>query len=136
MTNTQTKEAMQTLTIQIKKEIPVGIIKDVIGDALGGPALVYWASAYDIIHSGDADILDFTSPGWQLLIVDSEENYLDESTNPINPYVIKRDDIIRGLGLLGARFPDVISRILDESYDAYDADLLIQFSIFSDNIYG
>ena len=133
----QNKEVMHTLIIQPTIKIPVGILKDVISEALRGSALAYWASEYDIhVNDETDDILDFTSPGWALSIVDGEQNYLDKSFSPINPYVIKRDDITKGLISLGGKFPEVISRILNESYDANDADLLIQFSIFSDNIYG
>lgn len=68
-----------------------------------------------------------TIPGGQLIIRDTEG---DEA------HVLDLPAIRKGLMLMKQKFPKHYARALDESYDAGDADVFLQLSLFDDVIFG
>lgn len=49
---------------------------------------------------------------------------------------LTRTDMIEGLRKLAHDFPEAFGRIMDESDDAVDADLWLQYALFKEVLYG
>ena len=49
---------------------------------------------------------------------------------------LTRNRLIRGQKILKTEFPWVWERLVDESYDAEDADTFLQFCLFGELVYG
>ena len=77
--------------------------------------------AYCLLHGGFINI------------VDVEEN----EENPENgQHKISLEDIIKGMKIVILNYPKIYAALMDESADLFDADAVIQCSVFGDIIYG
>ena len=51
-------------------------------------------------------------------------------------YKIGLDDIVKGFEIVMLKYPQLYANIMEETYDIYDADAVIQCAVFGDIIYG
>ena len=68
-----------------------------------------------------------TIPGGQLILRETEGN---------EAVVLDLPAIKKGLMLMKQKYPKHYERVLDESYDAGDADVFLQLALFDDVIFG
>lgn len=77
--------------------------------------------AYCLLHGGYINVCD----------VEECEEDSDEGE-----YKISLEDIIKGFEIVMLNYPSMYAAIMDETYDLYDADAVIQCAVFGELTYG
>lgn len=112
------------LTIEI--DVPEQLLKDILVTAVEGGSN-YWAKFKEIARDESLDIV-------------SVQIRQHESQKPTEWDLITPITLMKGLELLTkADFPNAkpcLMRCIDESYDALDADIVLQMTMFSEVVYG
>ena len=70
--------------------------------------------------------------GW-INVCDTEE--CDEG-NEEGEHKVGLDDIVKGFEIVMLNYPRIYADIMEEQYDLYDADAIIQCAVFGDITYG
>lgn len=71
--------------------------------------------------------------GGYINICDVEEC---EEDSDEGQHKIGLDDIVKGFEIVMLKYPKMYAAIMDETYDLYDADAVIQCAVFGDLVYG
>jgi hypothetical protein len=69
------------------------------------------------------------------VIISAVESDRWASSNPIH-HTLNLESITKGLTLMGSKFPERLVNISNDDYDAEDADIFLQLSLFGDVIFG
>lgn len=83
--------------------------------------------------------------GGGMILADSEETWECDDVTPdklpqsenaaFETLVFDRNKLKRGLALVAARRPAIFARIVDDQYDAGDADVVVQYGCFGDEVF-
>lgn len=119
------KHSMKKLTIAV--EVSKDILEGVLDSASRGSS--YWADGIEILgyESGVKKLL----AGKELKIKDSQA----EKGDRIN-YTLTLGAIEKGLTLMAKKSPEVFGELVGENYDDNTGDVLIQYALFGELIYG
>lgn len=137
--------------IQIKQVVPAVLLADVLVTAFEG-GIGYWSCLCKHIEPDEAEGVDLadlkddseyppygyyplTATGF-LLLCDAEDDGISVDGWPEQYWVLDRDAITRGASVMSLEYPLAWERILREEFDADDADIFVQLSVFGEVVYG
>lgn len=137
---------MLTIPVTITKNITKDQISDLISTAIEGGSN-YW---YIIEGYQEPSVVDFRCSlfardeephriyDWPLctgggVIISATESC--EESNPI-PHVLNLESITKGLILMAEKYPQRLVNFADGDYDADDADIFLQLSLFGEVVFG
>ena len=121
--------------INRRLEISDELIENVLAEAFMG-GIVYWAD-----NISCEDIKDMKKVGgWKHKYLTKTKKkdavmYIHE-TETGEKYPITKKSIIDALQKLDAEYPEILDRILNEQYDADDADIVVQMACFKEIVFG
>lgn len=111
-------------------------VKDLLACALEGGSN-YWYNIEKVfrthLDTKDPDVYDAIVDGQGVLVGLLNE---DEDVNGKTQWVLNREAVARGLQVLANDRPELFAKIALEDYDADDADVFLQLTLFGELIYG
>ena len=120
---------MAPKTFTVQTEIPLESVKDLIISAFEGGSN-YWYS--DLRPDSKRTTIRFWHA--ELPFRKGRAVYFKDSEG--EEYKLDLDAIERGLGVMAAKYPRHMSRLVTGHYDGYTADVLLQCAVLGDVIYG
>jgi hypothetical protein len=109
--------------VELRVQIRTRLLWDLMTTAVEG-GIDYWGSVQDTTRDADLNVLKFT-------VVDRE----DEEDEEGKAYTVDAVKMLHGLQALLLQYP-WRSRIVNEDYDAEDADCVVQMALFGEVMYG
>ena len=118
---------MNKLVIEV--EVPEQLLKDILVTCVEGGS-DYWATFYKIKREENLDIIS--------VLVGTEDDDAD------TPQLVHPDKLMNGFENLAkvkdpenfSDAPNILHRLLNDVWDANDADVLLQLTMFGEVIYG
>jgi hypothetical protein len=134
--NEISNDTMGDLIVTAVNEISNDTMGDLIVTAVEG-GINYWVKqAYTTKKpDGMPDCEYFNVPVHEGGVYVIEE-IVDEETGEVEKHELTKEKLLKGLDIMGKKYPFHLKSVVSQDFDAETADVLIQCSILGDIVYG